>query len=391
MPLSFLYDKGDDGLQGDYGVWNHLLNGKDDAPIAEDAEGANTGHAFQWTRPRHRWLALDDRGLPVRGFSVPVENTMHVGLHYSRRSSREGALYSQSSLPRGTKFEACVHGTESLPANRPELLFLGKRRSSGNGEATLRFVERDSDPWWQTAALPAKGDICLQLMSDSIVPDVATGGYLTGLGAGFWKSFCNAELRSAHSASLSVQGWSGAWGLPRQASVAVAAGSVFRLGIGPDTDVVKLRRLTTGGLGLRTQEGFGWVVIDPPWLLQGRGSRLRGEKAPELDNVSPLPLSWPGVALERSAQVRLAKLARDLSPRLERHAPKIAELAMRVSRSGVAHGVSYLTAMASRPNPHKWEEFDGVLRGVNVPAMEREEMSFLLDALAGLVRNRNRR
>ena len=380
MPLGFLYDKGDDGFQGKVGVWNHVMSEGSPPTNAE----TDPTHRYQWTRPRHRWLALDADNKPLFGFNAIPENAIHVGLHYARRASRQGALFSQSRVAAGSRFTAWISGKEMLPEKLPERIFLGKRRSAGNGSATLasRYV-RPPFAW------DAQGDIIsIALLSDTIVPAGDRAGYRTGLNAEFWNELCDAELIRADSASLVVQGWSSTWGVPREPAVAIAAGSVFRLRRKGATNIERLKSLATDGLGFRTQEGFGWVAVNPPWLRVGPGpitSTSTEERAPR----HPNPTAWPGQSLAREAQIRLAQTARGLSVLLHEDGPKVVELAVRAGRGDNVQPVqAYLNRMAGRTNPREWDRVRMNLASVRFEVLPIEEARFLLHVTAGLVRDR---
>ena len=160
MPLSFVNDKGDSGFGGKHGVLNLLWF---DGQSLPEMEGS---HRFQWTRPAKRWLVLDSSSNPVGGYSVETESQMHVGLHYERQAGRQGALFSQSVIPAGAQFGFWIEDPAGSLKNLPSTVYLGKRRSAGNGEATLRF-----DPGGAAfqKGSGAKNEYLVHFLSDCLV------------------------------------------------------------------------------------------------------------------------------------------------------------------------------------------------------------------------------
>jgi CRISPR-associated protein Csx10 len=80
------------------------------------------------------------------------------------------------------------------------------------------------------------------------------------------------ELVRAFSLPRFVSGWSEAWKLPKDVSLATKAGSVFVFKT-PDFDrlIEPLEALEEYGLGERTKEGYGRVLICDPFHLEVEG------------------------------------------------------------------------------------------------------------------------
>jgi hypothetical protein len=302
MPLSFAVPKGHRPFR-DFDVWNRLH-----APAPHIAALP----FVQWTGVKERWLGLQ-AGLPIDCAGERREASMHVGLNYASQASREGALFSRSEIAAGARFRAWVRDPGNVLSEVPETIFLGKRRSAGNGAATLT-IKPGPFPWAGQGASGTK--VLVQLISDAIVPH-REGGFRQGLDRDAWAEILDVPVDNvaAFSGSRPVLGWSQAKGLPRGRARAVAAGSVFKIecssGQNPITWKAAWERVAIEGIGARREEGFGWVAVNPRWLEE---PSIPPRKAPDEARRGE-PESWPGLEKEPSeALVRLSRLAKTAAP-----------------------------------------------------------------------------
>jgi CRISPR/Cas system CSM-associated protein Csm3 (group 7 of RAMP superfamily) len=385
MPLSFLNDKGDKGLGGEYGCVNSLWF--EDSGLPEKAGE----HKLQWTRPGQRWLICDAAGKPSRSYTIETTSEMHVGLHYGRQANRKSALFSQSVIGSETEFRFLVDWPEGRRQALPEELYLGKRRSTGNGAA--RVEARPTTPFPKEGS-PPKGELLIEFISDCLVPS-AEGGWEMGMGAEAWRRLLGTpvEVLAAKSAYRQVFGWSGVWGRPRESAVAVAAGSVFRL---RPTDfekaAEKLGVLEQSGLGARVEEGFGWIAVNPVWLFAGRDKQAFGKAAAggvtEGKEDGQRPLCWPGLeGVADAKRLVLVDMAR--SANKVQFGRKLAELASLAGRSKKVDEVwRYLEQMAGRDRPHDWDNMSQHLAATRKANLGINELRFVLNAAAVLSRSR---
>lgn len=394
MPLSFVRDKGDEGFGG-RGVANTLWN---EPPREEN------GHPLQWTRMGGGalWLALNSDFQPVGVRRLEPATSMHVALHYGRQSSREGALFSSAMISAGTQLTTWILAPGDLPKNPPEMLFLGRRRNAGNGKASVQVS--DGGP-----ALPFHGGLdvyeteaVVQILSDAIVAD-AFGNQLRGLDAEAWGALLGLpgkiKVPGAASTFRDVLGWSDTWGLPREPGIAVAAGSCYRIeadGVSQKKFSQALALLAENGIGLRRNEGFGIVAVNPPWLDCGReeqlfGGALKGStKAPR--GCAGKPLNWPGAgALSRSRLRELTRNAERLAaePSLKHEQQKLTAIAVYSRRFDTIRTIGYVSALAHRPNPHKWDSLWKCLEADLRACETDDELRFLTEAVASLLDKEN--
>ena len=323
MPFCFAADKKDTPFNGRFHTLNtHLVKVPDTAAEYSALTGHDLTehHQFQWTGVRKPWLRVVD-GVPVEACSLDLDSSMHVGLHYGRQSAREGALFSRREIPAGTSFEAWVSNLPGEPADIPDFLFLGKRRSAGNGSASLN-AELATLPWTVPPTLtPARFEVSIQLMADALVPDPATGSWLRGLDDAFWKralSLTDVSVIASASTNRPILGWSTRWDLPRSQALAIGAGSVYRLrcAANPAALSASLKRLAADGIGIRRHEGFGVIAVDPPWLQAPVNGVV--DLDPRPPSITTRPQSWPGLESQDAAKiVRLARDAQTVAARLK--------------------------------------------------------------------------
>ncbi len=333
----------------------------------------------QWTRFGARWLAIDDQGQAVSGHQVPTESDMHVGLHYGRQASRTGALFSRRSVPAGTRFEALVIG-ESVPDGQVmKPCWLGKRRTAGHGKTHCEWT--DGRQGWPEDTSVKDGVAYVQLMSDCLVAG-KNGGWLRGLDEKDWQRVLGMKVAvdCGWSSFRLVWGWSASWGCARERALVIEAGSCWRLRAADGKELTKrLQQLQVAGLGARTHEGYGWVAVNPVWLMSGRDG-----KAVELDEKKTLEARrgaapWPGFSAgNRDRLKELSKKARTVECDVEK-AVTLGTYARRTEDRDQC--LAYLDAMANRPNDHGWKGFGTAVRPGLEETVDWQEAAFFLDAV----------
>ena len=399
MPFCFAADKKDIPFRGRYHTLNNLLV---TTPGSASEYSALTGHTldhhhhFQWTGVRTPWLRVVN-GKPVEGARVPLDSSMHVGLHYGRQSARTGALFSRREIPAGTRFEAWVHDPLGTLRQIPDFLFLGKRRSAGNGSAQLK-AEPAPIPWTAPPTLqPGQTEVAIQLMADALVPDPATGSWLRGLDSAFWQRTLNLDVTVIASASANrpVLGWSTRWDLPRSQALAIAAGSVYRVkAIDAVLLSAALARLAAAGIGIRRHEGFGLVAVDPPWLQYPVNGVIGSPPDPA---ITAKPQPWPGLESQPRAKIleiahQAGIAARDLIRRRSDRkdlTPQLAALSAYAGRvQDPAEVLAFARSFVARANPRSWD----VLIPILEPLLEKAaahiaQTRFALDAVETLLKD----
>ncbi len=331
----------------------------------------------QWIRLKDRWLRVE-RGKAAAPFEPPSsEVDMHVALHYGRQGHRHEGLFSRETVGAHNCFVAYVSHKGPLDwkalasADGAVSLALGKRRSAG-GAATLEW--REAGAFWPPGEMQEPNQAVIQLMTDAVIPG-PSGGYLRGLDSAAFSGLAGAkgekgvEALKGASSFREVPGWSGLWNRSREQSLAIEAGSVWRICWDEtDREGVEgwLRRIEEEGLGIRRHEGFGWVAINPTWLIGPLPDAFREMGAPSPKPIKSGPWPWPG--LENPNREDLTNLvegaARDSEKlRAEENLARVHDLTAIVQRSGASEAVKFLEQRASRENPGPWKELNETIGG----------------------------
>ncbi len=325
-------------------------------------------------RPSQPWQRLDATlwvvspgGSPKDAFRVRTETQMHVALDYERQASRRTALYSRTEILPGQEFHSWVEDAGgSLTKDLLEgEVFLGKRRTAGSGLAIVAVQQAsEQDTPWRILADPPGDQVCLQLMTDAIVP-APNGGYWRGFSEEMLKQVMALPETSlvaglqAFSDSRAVPGWAGKWGLPREQAVAIRAGSACRFeleGVAKETRESALDRLKQG-IGIRRVEGFGIVALQPAWL----GEQTSQEKQPAQMRFESEARDWPGFedVMGHKEQQSLANKAAECAQQIfkdkdtRRKLGALAAYSARVENN--ADVTRYLRDMAGRIHDRGWK------------------------------------
>ena len=306
--------------------------------LAGNAPRTSDGTVVQWRSIAGDSILSDRKERePTLADSGRLRATrMHVARDYRTGSKRTGALYARENLVPGTTFVAWARVPKCAFKHEEQIeLFLGKRVSAGNGRAKVgveeatngpEFLVADSSPGadGRSDTTPAgdaeKCSVFVQLVAPAVVYD--QNGYpRRTLDAKWWQDEVEADADDARriiienatvrSAPGRRGGWMGNWQHSRAAVTTIDAGSVWRLCCSTEEGAKCLRELLRrrGQIGERAHEGFGWIVVDPPWL--GRPARktlAAADQAPPEGKGQAT--SWPGVTTDTTT---LADIARSLA------------------------------------------------------------------------------
>ena len=209
------------------------------------------------------------------------------------------------------------------------------------------------------------------LLSDAIIPCPKTGGFRRGLVAEDLKQLFGPDvtIERAYSESGYTRGWSSLWQLPRAAMPVVAAGSVA---------VLANATLPTDNpafIGIRNHEGFGWLAVNPPWLLEGQFGPIYGSA--EHEGVAyEHPNPWPGSSLGSDRLSELEQFARDRAPSLCGERSRLQRASFIANRSQAKD--DWETATNAIRNS---EKIVAITRDIS----NLDELRFVLDAFISLV------
>jgi len=219
---------------------------------------------------KFHWGSVDSLSLRLK--EVQTEVHMSAGRHYQRQAHRDGALYARSAVSPGQHFIAYAEDPGNVLPIGPITWNLGTRHSA-NGRCAIQISSAPDD---SIRNLDVGGDRigepdchAIQLLSDVIVPGLY-GGYQRGLDSDAFTrlSGCAVTVLAAYSSTKVVGGWSGLWKLPRESAIAIEAGSVWLVRCKDDDGWNAFAdSCRTKGLGIRNEEGFGTIALNPSWLV----------------------------------------------------------------------------------------------------------------------------
>ncbi|MCO6454645.1 MAG: hypothetical protein J5I93_05020 [Pirellulaceae bacterium] len=211
--------------------------------------------------------------------------------------ARAGQLYATESIPEGSWLAGYIWGPKwgldwlkSTILNGKRFLRVGKSRTRGHGKVCLwREASEDKDflaarddtyPLVYRAGglsqTPPDDGFTLYCYSDLIAVDEFLRPVTTLDASCVWKLVggCDSppfQCDRAYVATSRTTGFNGLAQLPRTADLGLAAGSAARFRWTSDDQSVRgdawklLRRAHREGIGLRRGEGFGRIMLDPPF------------------------------------------------------------------------------------------------------------------------------
>lgn len=301
----------------------------DSGPGATPCEGDDTGGGGD------RWRVV------APGTAVSTHASVD-DVHRRPTEDAGGGLFSYHGIEAGTVLVSDLvlpEGVEPALA-AGEQLRVGRSRKDDFGRvAVRRFAPLPDAP---PRRVGAEGTLRVWLTSDVLLrderlaPDPSPGrlGRVLGRALGGIELTVvphdadDPTLRPTLTQTVRRDGFAPRWGRHRVTLVGLRAGSVvtFRLPDGADVDPARVAEVERDGIGDRTVEGFGRVLLDPPELLAAhptvdrpsRNDRSAASLAapeaagPELDDVDPgVPHPIELAAWRRKIRRRVAEIAVD--------------------------------------------------------------------------------
>lgn len=289
---------------------------------------AADGSALQWRSMAGDAIRETGGRISLADSGGLRETRMHVARDYRTGGKRSGALYARESLVRGTTFVAWARVPKAAFSQDHLTLLIGKRVSAGNGRAAVA-VEPVDGPQFYSGTAPTQGtgapicDVTVHLLSPALVYD-DHGCPRRTLGYQWWASefdprgrmlgVAGDEQAAIRTAPGRRGGWMSNWGHGRAAVTTIDAGSVWRLRCNSSAaaDALRARLRQRGHVGERSHEGFGWIAVDPPWLVCAASRSVLPGDAPAPPGAHGRAVPWPGTGLDART---LACIARRFSAR----------------------------------------------------------------------------
>lgn len=166
-------------------------------------------------------------------------------------------------------------------------LKLGKASRRGYGSATAVMSKSNLPQLWigqkfNERVKDKKAAITLLLMSDAIVPD-CWGRFYTGFEKEWLGEVLETKIEIGKRDNFEqqfvgvreVDSFNMKLGLPRWRDIAIVAGSSVLLKPVGEWNLARLEELERNGMGLRCNEGFGWVAFNHPVYNATETRRLK--------------------------------------------------------------------------------------------------------------------
>lgn len=202
------------------------------------------------------------------GADEVVRRATRTALDGDERAS-DGDLYTTESIRPGTVLASFFKG-DTAQLEQFELLHIGRRRTVG-GQVHVKW-----DPVSEPAPTPrSDGRIVIRLTAPAIVVDrwgAPSGDFdLEEIAALLGTDVAELGPTRSWARTGRTGGWHAASGLPKPDEMTLAAGSTLVLSPSMPVDSEALERLADVGLGVRRNEGFGSVELNPaPWTPPSR-------------------------------------------------------------------------------------------------------------------------
>lgn len=205
---------------------------------------------------------------------IVVREKWQVNVHTQRdaekghATSQEGAVYRYIALPAGMKLQGAILTADEkdlplLKSLAPRKVLLGKARTAGYGQARLEISDlpagwRECDRLWSLVG----EEFSLTLLSPALLR--GENGQSTINLAPTLRTHLGVEVvvkTMAQDIEI-AGGFNRTWGLPLPQSVALSAGSVFKVRCAVLPRQEKFRELEETGIGERRAEGFGRLAVN---------------------------------------------------------------------------------------------------------------------------------
>jgi CRISPR-associated protein Csx10 len=187
-------------------------------------------------------------------------------------TSKEGLIFNYESIDEGQTFAGTILGSRvDLEKfleffGREHKTFIGRSRNTQYGKVSLKIVAPEPEEYISVYSRETSNNVSMTLLSDTIIyneygfPTTEVDELASILGCKIVKSF----IRTGE-----IESFVSIWRLRKPSERCFLAGSCFILEVS-ETDTDRLLELERDGIGERTGEGFGRIVLglqEEPELL----------------------------------------------------------------------------------------------------------------------------
>lgn len=286
---------------------------------------------------------------PITEAKPAFEIAVHTARNREKGRSIEGdagsALFRYQALARGQQFAGAIVVDDDKDAAAIEQLLaggsllLGGSHNAGYGLAGVttrqspdQETEQQKNTWREVdnpaEDIPPEGVFIVYLTSHAILYDPDTGEPTADIRHFLPDGPGGYEIVHSFAAADWVGGFNKQRGLPLSQQWALQMGSTWVIKTGKPLSAQQINDLESAGIGARTEEGFGRLVINPQWPEKtfeiGQYSPPLIKKAPpKAQDKSPAPAAPPHPLLaQMNERIARAELDRRLAVQVNKLAVK---------------------------------------------------------------------
>jgi len=278
---------------------------------------------------------------------VAYEIAVHTARNREKGRSIEGdpgsALFRYRALARDQQFMGAIVLDDETDAAAIEQLLggsllLGGSHNAGYGLAAVTTkspgeeTRQQHNPWrevdYPTEAIPAGTTFIVYLTSHAILYDPITGRPTADIRSFLPDGPDGYDIVHSFAAADWVGGFNKRRGLPLSQQWALQMGSTWVIKTDKPLSAEQINDLERAGIGARTEEGFGRLVLNPRWPqtvfeIEKYSAPVTKKTQPEAPDKSATPAAPPHALLaQMNERIARAELDRRLAVRVNELAVK---------------------------------------------------------------------
>lgn len=283
---------------------------------------------------RSGWVIEDTSKEDASKFVGQHTVTMTAKAHNSvldslqRPTEETGGLFIYEAIGAGQVFRADIVVSSDIAKildenekKLPATASLGSSRKDDYGSVSLLWSSpRDID---EEESKTDGGTLALWCVAPLLVEEIPGVGLADSVAAAIAQelrialSECAVDVERSRIRPVRLDSWQSRWMLPRPSMTGLAAGSCLTITIPTRVDTSRISRLSTFGVGRRTTEGFGRVIVNSPLLAEETYPLTQlsasDEKKKELKALPTTPNEGPvGMAVVAAVRSALKDVVTEL-------------------------------------------------------------------------------
>ena len=260
-----------------------------------------------------RFFVTNEKAIafPATKLEVQTRNTID---DKTQRPEGEGGVFTYECLSPGQTLIAHVWVRGEVKVERSNTVTrIGRAKNTGYGHAKLAWSEKPKEVVQQKLSPAGPHRICLT--SPLLLPTDGAAELPKRIAFSLGLKTSTVDLKNSMIRFERIDGWSGAWSLPKPSLQALSAGSVITISL-DNIDTEHLSSALQKGAGQRRGEGYGRFVllagdlITPP-NIKWEEAPPPGGPVPTLKTTSKLATQIQDFAIKDLVRKAMTKLASD--------------------------------------------------------------------------------